>query len=203
MKIHSWLLPETDDILGLLRQQFSAVTQSLAAIVQWSDGATTTADVGDQLKRNSQAESDTRRALLLRVRASFTTPIDAEDIFELSERVSALQAAMNLLIREADALQISPDAGVASMIAVVARAAPHLTDALNALPSPVAADHADACTDCLERSEHAYATASRSLIGADLLTEIRRRELYRRAEHITGTMLRLAHRTWYAVCKAS
>ena len=79
-----------------------------------------------------------------------------------------------------------------------------LHQALDVLPRTEAAGEADAALSALEGAEHAYRRAIAGLeTEADPRREMRLRELYRRAEHLTLAVQRLGRRTWYAVCKIS
>lgn len=197
----SWLLPSVEPVLPLLNIQWRTVTESLDLVVAWADGRETTGDASAAIKETHKREWAQRRDLHRGVRAAFSTPLDAEDIYELGERIGSLQHQLYLLVREAESSDTAPDDGLAGILAVVVTAAKPLTEALAALPDARAADHADTAADVLAGADHAYRAALRSLASADVRLEICRRELVRRGEHVVDATARIAHRAWYAVCK--
>lgn len=163
-------------------------------------GAGTAADVLGPLV----AQADQRRAVLVAVREAFSTPLEAEDVFELAERLSEIAEAAYMLVREADLSRTEPDGYLADMVTAVATTFEKLAGALEILPHTDAAGIADCAASTLEATEHTYRRAIAGLESVqDTRREIRLRELYRRAEHLGLAVQRLGRRTWYAVCKIS
>ncbi len=86
MKRH-WFLPEMPDLLAMVRLQADVTLEGLEAFARWSGGDTSQAQlVRDAEHRADDAKRDVRQAL----RAAFSTPLDAEDLYELSERMDAV-----------------------------------------------------------------------------------------------------------------
>jgi len=145
-----------------------------------------------------------RAVIVLAVRASFSTPLDPEDIFELGERLGVLLTSAYLLVRDAEVSHTAPDQGLSAIMGVVLTASPPLGAAIRQLPHDAAAALADEAADNLGGAEHAYRKAISGLEHEQhARRDIRRRALYRRGEHMTAAMLRIAHRTWYAIRKTS
>ncbi|WP_432845028.1 hypothetical protein ACQPXB_28230 [Amycolatopsis sp. CA-161197] len=138
------------------------------------------------------------------MREAFSTPIEAEDVFELAERLGEIADAAYMLIREPNLSRTPPDDHLEAMVLIAVAAFDELQAALGLLPHPDAAGRADAAVSSLDRAEHAY---RRAIAGLETEPEARRemrlRELYRRAEHLTLAVQRLGRRTWYAVYKIS
>nr|WP_285479938.1 inorganic phosphate transporter [Amycolatopsis sp. NBRC 101858] len=134
----------------------------------------------------------------------FSTPLEAEDVFELAERLGEIAEAAYMLVRESDLSRTPPDTHLLAMVLTSVTAFDMLHEALNALPAAGAAGEADAALSSLDAAEHAYRRAIAALeTEPDPRREMRLRELYRRAEHLASAVQRLGRRTWYAVCKIS
>lgn len=199
----SWFLPDEEPVLALLGAQWRTVEKELDAVGSWTRGGLTLDEVKAELDEADDREREQRRTLHSRVRAAFSTPLDAEDIYELGERIGMLHRQLYLLVREADASSTTPDAGLEGIISAVSAAASPLSAALMMLPSSDAANVADDASERLEAADQAYRVALSALTHEDVHLELCRRELYRRAEHVTEAAARIAHRTWYAVCKVA
>jgi hypothetical protein len=200
----AWFLPHDEDVMLRLREQLDTVSESMDILGSWVHG-TVAVDVAiRELRPLVHTERQQRRGLHAAVRASFSTPLDPEDIFELGERLGVLLTSAYLLVREAEVSHTAPDQGLSAIVDVVLAASPPLGAAIRQLPHDAAAALADEAADILAGAEHAYRKAISGLEHEQhARREIRRRELYRRGEHMTAAMLRIAHRTWYAVCKTS
>ncbi|MDX3189739.1 hypothetical protein PV458_15155 [Streptomyces sp. MN03-5084-2B] len=196
----SWFLPHNPDVLGLLRDQADTVADLLTALAGWARGLPT----GGELHTPLLVQSAERRQVLVAVREAFSTPIEAEDVFELAERLGEIADAAYMLVRESDLSRTPPDDHLTVMVLTVVSAFDMLHSALDALPKTGAAAEADAALSSLEAAEHAYRRAIAGLeTEPDPRREMRLRELYRRAEHLALAVQRLGRRTWYAVCKIS
>ena len=199
----SWFLPHDEPVLALLVTQWRTVEKTLDTVVSWTRGSVTLAEVTRALDAAEDQEREQRRTLHSRVRAAFSTPLDAEDIYELGERIGMFHRQLYLLVREADASNTAPDHGLEGILAAVSAAASPLGAALMMLPASEAANVADEAVERLEGADQAYRLALSALTREDVHLELCRRELYRRAEHVTEAAARIAHRAWYAVCKVT
>ena len=198
-----WFLPREPDVLRLLRAQVDVTIVGLEAFEAWADGdAGQAAEIEDAEHRADEA----KRTLQRELRAAFSTPLDPEDIYELSERMDEIIGAAKDLVREAEVLEVSPDPALAQMARIVTQGVRHLARAFAALPSD--ADTATASADDAKRVtrqlETAYRTAMSATVDASLQEpQFARRELYRRASRIADAVIRVAERVWYAVVKQS
>ena len=79
-----WFLPETPDVLGLLRAELAVTIEGVDAFAAWAGGDKSAADaVRDAEHRGDVA----KRELLGALRAAFVTPLEPEDVFALSRGI--------------------------------------------------------------------------------------------------------------------
>jgi len=147
-----------------------------------------------------------RRGLARQLRSAFSTPIDQEDLYSLSELLDAVLNSLKNVVREADVLALLPDAAIATMADEVVDGARHLVAALAVLTDDgdQATVEADAALAAERRMEKTYRAAMRDLLEVDdLRAVVARRELYRRLLEAGERMASVAERVWYAVVKQS
>lgn len=203
MKLPSaWFLPETHDILGTMVEQFDVVRQSFDVLVSWCAGID-----GDDpivaMRALIVQEHERRRHLHTQVRSSFSTPLGSEDLFELGERLGEICERSYALVREAEISHTATDPCLGLQVEAIDRAMRPLGAAIHALPHARAGKLADESLELLASAEHAYRDAIADLEREpDLRLELRRRELYRRGEHLADAVRGAARRTWYAVYKS-
>lgn len=196
----TWFVPHNPDVLGLLRDQADTVGDLLTALAGWARGLPT----GGELHTPLLVQSAERRQVLVAARSAVGTPIQAEDVFELAERLGEIADAAYLLVRESDLSRTPPDDHLMAIVLTVVTAFDMLHKALDALPHTDAAAEADAALSALDAAEHAFRRAIAGLeTEPDPRRELRLRELYRRAEHLALAVQRLGRRTWYAAGKFS
>lgn len=203
MKRRRWFLPETPDVVGLLRSQVAVALEGLDAFGAWARGdAAAAAAVRDAEHRGDAA----KRELLTALRVAFVTPLEPEDVFALSRGVDRLLNHAWGLINESGAMACSPDARIAEMASL-------LGDALRCVDRAVAllGSDADAATEAADAAitverglEHTYYTGMAELLAIEDRNErIARRELYRRCALLGETVVDVAERVVYAVMKES
>ncbi|MCZ7534667.1 MAG: DUF47 family protein [Acidimicrobiia bacterium] len=196
-----WFLPDSPDVIGLLLRQADITIHGLDAFAAWSSGD----EAGAQTVRDCEHQADdARRELHRALREAFSTPIDAEDLYALSERLDAVLNGAKNAVRESEVMQMQPDAPMAAMAAELAGAVEHLRDALAALLRD--ADEATAAADAAIRREREmeriYRKAMSDLLDqAELREVIGRRELYRRYSRLGEEVVSVAERVWYALVK--
>ena len=196
-----WFLPREPDVLGLLRGQAAVTSATVRSLVAWADGDESQA----QAVRDGEHEADdAKRALQSELRSAFSTPLDPEDVYELSERLDEILAVAKDLVREAEVLRIAPDPALAEMVRAIADGVDCLEAALGALPTRVdeATNAADDAKRAARRLEHSYRHGMSALLNVqDVGEQFGRRELYRRASHLAEAVIRVAERVWYSVVK--
>jgi uncharacterized protein Yka (UPF0111/DUF47 family) len=199
--VKRWFLPDSPDVLGMLREQAATTVSGIDFFAAWSAGdAGAATDV-----RNAEHAADTqRRALQLVLREAFSTPLDPEDIFELSERLDTVLNDAKNAVREAEVMELGPDAALAAMGKHIADGVHHIADAYEVLTvdSERAIASADAAIKCERAVEHEYRAAmSRLVAEPDLRAVITWREMYRRYARTAEALVEVANRIWYAVIK--
>ena len=196
-----WFLPHTPDVLGLLGQQAHVTIDGMEAFVGWSRGE---AGREEAVSTAEHAADTVKRELHSQLRAAFSTPLDAEDIYELSERLDEILNGAKNAVREGSVMGIIPNDALAGMAATLAEGVQHLADAFAALPAKAdeATKAADAAIKCERAVEHAYRVAMSDLLAVeDLRQVVAWREMYRRYARIGDAIVRVAERVWYAVVK--
>lgn len=196
-----WFLPETPDVLAVLREQADETVEGLRAFVEWSAGDASR----ERTVRDAEHAADgIRRRLLVQLRAAFSTPMDAEDIYELSERLDTVLNDAKNAVREAEVMNLRPDAALADMARAVFDGVTHLRDAFAALPADAdtATECADAAIRCDRVLERRYRVAMSDLLAVDDLHDVVTwREMYRRYARLGDALVRVAERVWYATVK--
>lgn len=196
-----WFLPTTPDVIGRLRAQAEVTRRGMVAFVAWSDGD---AGAAQALRDAEHAADDDRRHLQAELRSAFSLPLDAEDLYELSERLDAVLNGAKDAVREAEVMAMAPDAPLAEMARCIAGGVDHLSAAFTGLPhdSRVATTEADAAIKTARQLERSYRAAMSSLLDtSDVRELLGRRELYRRYSRLGDAVVRVAERVWYTVVK--
>ena len=202
----SWFLPESPDVLGLLCHQASITQEGMLALCDWANDEPGAAQrVRDCEHRADDDMRELRRLLTI----AFTTPIDAEDIYVMSERLDAVLNGAKDTVREAEVMGIEPDEAVAAMAALLGDGVRQLTAAFEGLGRNRHGDNdatataaAGAAVKTQRQLERVYRKAASALLTVDDLREvIGRRELYRRFSRVSETLIEAADRVWYATVK--
>jgi len=198
-----WFLPETPDILGLLRRQVGVTIEGMDAFAAWAGGDVAAArTLRDLEHRGDDVKREVQRALSV----AFVTPLEPEDLFYLSRGVDRILNESKDTLRESEVMDCLPDEAVADMAVLLAQAMRHLDEAIAGLGSDGgdAADAADAAIKAQRRIERVYRAAMGRLLAVDDLREVMaRRELYRRCSRIGEIVVDVAERVVYAVVKES
>jgi uncharacterized protein Yka (UPF0111/DUF47 family) len=202
-----WLLPEAPDVLGMLRDQAAVTVEGMEALVAWANGSATAADD----VRNCEHRADVcKRELREALTVSLMTPLEPEDLFELSKDLDDVMNHAKDTVREAEVMHVSADSAIAEMAGHLAGGARHLVEAFTALPgggdrAPAKATAAaDAAVKSQRRLERAYRHAMSALVDVDDLREVTaRREIYRRLARTSDELVEVAERVWYSVLKAT
>lgn len=202
-----WFLPETPDVLGMLRAQADATVEGLQALVAWAASGGDDA-AADDVREAEHTADDRKRELRKALTEAFTTPLDAEDLYTMSERLDAVINGAKDAVREAEVMGIPPDDHVSAMADLLLEGVRHLRDAFAALAKDgtgaegPATEAADAAVKAQRHLERAYRSAASALIDVDDLREVMaRRELYRRISRVSDGVVEVAERVWYATVK--
>ena len=200
MSLKRWFLPDTPDVLGMLRVQAALTVQGMDALNAWANGDPAAAD---QLRGLGDEADDRKRELRAALTTAFTTPLDPEDIFELSRGLDEVLNNAKNAVREAEVMRAAPDAAIAEMTAELAEGTRHIADAFPGLSHggiASATQAADAAVKSQRRLEHVYRAAMSALVDREVAA---RRELYRRLARTSDRLVDVAERIWYSVLKES
>lgn len=204
MTSRRWFLPHSPDVLGALRAQTAVTVDGLDALAAWARGD---AAAADRVRECEHLADDRKHELRAALSEAFSTPLEPEDLFQLSTGLDTIMNSAKNIVREAEVLDRLPDPPMAELAAALAEGTRHLADAFAALgdgggASATAA--ADAALDSQRRVERAYRAAMSALLQLPDLHEVAaRRELYRRLARTSDALKDVAERVWYSVLKES
>jgi uncharacterized protein Yka (UPF0111/DUF47 family) len=196
-----WFLPQNPDVMQTLAAQADITVSGAVAFAAWAGGDFTQEG---QVRACRYQADEVRRQLGLQLRQAFSTPIDQEDLFTLSERLDSVLNGLKNVVREADSYPLTPDTAIAAMASEIATGVQHLGAAIDHLvrDGDAATREADAAVSAERRMEKIYRDAMRRLLAADDLRElIIQGEFYRRTLEVGERLTRVADRVWYAVLK--
>jgi uncharacterized protein len=201
MSHRRWFLPQTPDVLGMLREQLAVTIEGIDTLAAWAVGDANAAEaMHDAERRGDRA----KRALLSELRAAFVTPLEPEDVFALSRGIDWILNYADDLISESKAMACSPDAVIAEMARRLGEAVRLIDEALLHLRSDpdAATAAADGAIEAERALEKTYYLGMAALLEVEDRTErIARRELYRRCARIGENVSDVAERVVYAVVK--
>ena len=200
MKEKHWFLPDSPDLLGMLRTQAAITVEAMDALVAWSGGDAAAAVTVRDCEHRAD---ETKRELWMALRDAFSPPLDAEDLYSLSADLDEVLNSAKDLTREMEVMGLSPDPPTQEMVTFLAEGVRQLADAFGRLHGDGdATERADAAIKCQRQVEHTYRTAMSALLEvADLREVMGRREVYRRLSRIADHVHTVAERIWYTVVK--
>ncbi|HEU0023225.1 MAG TPA: DUF47 family protein [Thermoleophilaceae bacterium] len=203
MRHRRWFLPETPDILGLLRQQAAVTIEGLDAFAMWGSGDAAAARAVREVEHRGD---EAKREVLSALRAAFVTPLEPEDVFALARGLDWILNYARDLVNESEAMACPPDEGIGEMATLLCEAVRHIDDAIARLGAnhDDATEAVNAAIKTERRLEHTYYGGMAGLLDVtDERERISRRELYRRCLRIGETVVDVAERVEYAVVKLS
>lgn len=201
-----WFLPETPDVIGMLRAQAGVTIDGLDAFVRWAGGNPSAADeVRDKEHEADDRKRDVRAALTV----AFTTPLDAEDLYVMSDRLDRVLNGAKDAVRECEVMALAPDHHVRDMAECLLAGVRLIDETFERLRpgnrregDPAATDAADAAVKEMRNLERIYRVAMSELLEIEDLREVMgKRELYRRFSRIGEDVEEVADRVWYATVK--
>ena len=202
-----WFLPESPDVIGMLQSQAQITARGMEAFAAWAGGDVSRAeDV-----RTAEHECDeVRRTLVDAVSEAFTTPLEPEDLFQLSRDLDKVINGAKNTVRESEAMDFPPDSATAQMAVLLAEGVEHIRTAFNFLDGKggktivPATEAADAAVKSQRNLERVYRDAAGELLTvSDLHVVTARREFYRRISAISDDIVSVADRIWYSRVKES
>ena len=188
----------------MLRTQSATTAEGMRALVAWSEGDAGAAERLRELEHRADREKGELRE---RLTEAFSTPLEPEDLFELSRGIDDVLNSAKNLVGEAEAMGVPPDRPIAEMAGQLAKGTERIEQAVAKFgeddrgAATALADHA---IKDQRHAQHTYREAMSALIANPDLREVAaRRELYRRLARTGDTLVRVAERVWYAVLKES
>lgn len=202
-----WFLPETPDVIGMLQQQASITLKGMDAFTAWACGDSARADD----VRAAEHDCDKlRRNLVDAVSVAFTTPLQPEDLFQLSRDLDKVINGAKNTVRESEAMAVPPDQATADMAILLAEGTRHLETAFRHMGerhskiTPPATEEADSAVKSQRNLERIYRRAAGDLLSVtDISVVTARREFYRRILAISDDIVAVADRIWYTQMKES
>lgn len=198
-----WFLPQRPDVMATLAEQAETTVAGAEAFLAWAGGDQA---AQQRVRTHEHRAEELRRTLAGQLRRAFSTPVDQEDLFTLSERLGAVLTGLRNIVGVADGVAVAPDAPIAAMAEEILGGVRHLRAAIDGLTAPgdAATSGADDAAAAEHRMERIYRDAMRGLLEVSDLREVTSRgELYRRTLEIGERLKRVADRVWYAVVKES
>jgi uncharacterized protein Yka (UPF0111/DUF47 family) len=201
-----WFLPEAPDVIGMLQSQADITARGMDAFAAWAAGDTTRAD---DVRAAEHECDEIRRGLVDAVSEAFTTPLEPEDLFQLSRDLDKVINGAKNTVREAEAMDFPPDQASAEMAVLLAEGVVHIRTAFGSLDSrgksvASATEAADAAVKSQRNLERVYRQAACDLLGlTDISVLTARREFYRRISAISDDIVAVADRIWYSRVKES
>ena len=201
-----WFLPEAPDVIGMLQKQAAITARGMDAFAAWAAGDIARADD----VRVAEHECDeVRRTLVDAVSEAFTTPLEPEDLFQLSRDLDKVINGAKNTVRESEAMAFPPDQATADMAVLLAAGVKHIETAFqylggNGKSSFPATEAADAAVRSQRDLERTYRQAASDLLEVtDIRDVVARREFYRRVSAISDDIVLVADRIWYSRVKES
>lgn len=174
------LFPPGPNFLRMLGYQLNHARKALDAFLQWCDHPD---DSSVEAVFNIEREADDlRSALVLALTSAFETPLDREDINDLSQRLDDIVDQIRNTVREATALDVRPDEPIKQMIKNTQEGLVDLQHAIGELPRNRhgALDFAAKARHSHRLVERVYTRALADLLKSDDFRVIfRQREVYR------------------------
>jgi uncharacterized protein Yka (UPF0111/DUF47 family) len=199
-----WFLPETPDVLGMLQEQSEITIVGLDELAAWAGGDT---EAADRVRKAEHLADKKKRALRTALTEAFSTPMEPEDIFELSRGLDEILNDAKNIVREAEAMHSPPDAAAAEMATELAAGTRRVVEAFGMFAKEDrggATAAADRAVKQQRHLQHSYRRAMSALIeNPDLREVAARREIYRRLARCGDELVRVAERVWYSVLKES
>lgn len=130
---------------------------------------------------------------------AFSTPLEPEDIFELSRGLDEILNSAKNIVGEAEAMQTAPDGAMAEMAAELADSTRRLAEIFAMMTRndrAVATAVAELAVKDQRHLEHTYRVAMSALVDDQNLREVTaRRELYRRLTRTGDDLVGVAERS--------
>lgn len=187
------------DFYGLLTEQADTTYQGVAALKKWIEEGSSDRC---QLVRDLEHQADSQKMVIAeKLTDTLVTPIDREDIYDLSHRLDHVINGAKTTVREIEAFKLcTADVNLIRMAEVLEIGAKNLYESTRSLNGKLdqSLEHAHQARKCEREMELAYRDSVSELMESDDLKHIFRcREIYRTmlntAQSIEGVGETLLH----------
>ncbi|MEZ4444474.1 MAG: DUF47 family protein [Polyangiaceae bacterium] len=163
------LFPPTPDFLAMLAAHAALLVDAHKALEQRLTGG------GDELGAVMENEAKLRREHIDALNRTFITPIDREDIYFTTQRITQVLQYIESTEREMAAFEVAPNPHIEAMLATLGEGVRALADGFAALQKePHAAEKcAVAAIDSERRMESLYRHALAELFGHEAIDRLR------------------------------
>jgi predicted phosphate transport protein (TIGR00153 family) len=164
----------------ILSHQAAKTLEGLEALWNYAENGTKD---NANLVRNVEREADEiRRILVEELDQTFVTPLDREDIYNLSRAIDDVVDYANTTVDEMEIYEVKGDEHIKEMVSILRKAARELNDAVKILKEypKIALEHAVKAKSYENQMEKAYHLALADLFkGTDTVYMLKMREIYR------------------------
>jgi len=178
--IGRWFVKKKNIFYDLLHRQAEKTLEGLEALASYADDCTV--ENAKQVKKCEVEADDLRLMLIQALDRTFVTPLDREDIFDLSRAIDDVMDYANSTVYELDIYGVCPDGHVKEMVGILISAGREIKHAIQLLEEQpkVAAVHAVKAKAYENTMEGAYRLALSHLFrGDDTVFMLKMREIYR------------------------
>ena len=181
-----------DRFVSLLIQQAEKTVEGLNLLVKWFKKEQSQEEaLLDKIRKKEMEADELRRLLIDELHNSFVTPLDREDIFNLSLHIDDMLDYAYTTVEEMQMFEIDTDMHVLEMIKTIRDAAEELSlgvQRLNGNPR-VAIEHSRRAKKLENQVEAAYRAAIADLFQNatnfdEMMEMLRRREVYRHVSNM-------------------
>ena len=166
--------------LEILSRQAAKTLEGLEALGNYAENGS---KENANLVRNVEHEADEiRRILVEELDQTFVTPLDREDIYNLSRAIDDVVDYANTTVDEMEVYEVKGDEHIKEMVSILRKAARELNDAVKILKEypKIALEHAVKAKSYENQMEKAYHLALADLFrGTDTVYMLKMREIYR------------------------
>lgn len=171
---------EKNRFYELLLRQTAKTIEGLAALAGYLDECGLNCV---RLVKKFETEADDLRVRLIEeLDKTFVTPIDREDIFDLSRAIDDVMDYANSTVLEMEAFEVKSDEHIKLMVNILIDAGKEINEAISLLDQDPkkAQRHANRAKACENQMEDAYRQAlARLFKGNDPILIFKKREIYR------------------------
>jgi len=164
----------------LLTHQSEKTLEGLEALYAFAENGT---KENANLVRNIERDADElRRILIEELDKTFVTPLDREDIYDLSRAIDDVVDYANTTVDEMEIYEVKGDTHTREMVNILRKAAREINDAVKILKDypKIASEHAVKAKAYENTMEKAYHFALADLFkGSDTVYMLKMREIYR------------------------